>query len=319
MRAAWLLPVCAVVACAPSDPRPSDPPARAPATPAPPVAPPTPSPTPPSLPGIELVEVSGDGFAPVTEPVRVVVSPTALSVDGRQLVALTDGRVARKDLRGEDDQAEVPALVRELAEHPTARLVIAIDAHLTTEALHHVLRSMQYGGTKRTAVVVARTTSALVGAPLVVPWLPRGTTKPAMPDRHAIDRNIDEQAVVVALPGESTADVTSRSPAADLAKQIGSASTGPNPQLGLFVRVARDHMWLSSTAAPRQTIDRVDDAGIARLAAALATIAGQRPNAVDQPALLEVRGEVPIATTLRVLGALRQHFPNVKLRPQRRA
>lgn len=146
--------------------------AREPAAPT--VVPPTAASTQTVSPGVELAEVSSTGFDRADKLVAdVAVSPTALTIRGREIVALKDGKVGAADLDGGAIGTEIPMLRDQAASLP-AKVVLQVDRTVPYQTLTQVVASLGKGGT-RELMFLARSGSSLVGVPIAL-------TPGALPD-----------------------------------------------------------------------------------------------------------------------------------------
>jgi hypothetical protein len=134
-----------------------------------------PPPKPDPLAGVELPEVSGAGSiaGDAGASPLVVVTPSALTIDGAPVLTLRDGAVDAADKEGGALGMKIPKLVSRLASvtgSHDATVTVAIDRRLTYRLLVEVLFSAKQreAGWKRFAVL-ARANGKLVAFPITLP------------------------------------------------------------------------------------------------------------------------------------------------------
>lgn len=160
-----LLLIACLVACG-STPPPPEQPAEVVTTP-PPV-------TDTVSPGIELPEVASTGFDRADRAVaQIAASPTALTVKGKPVIALSDGKVDAADLTGGALGMIIPKLREHTSDFPTAGVVLQLDRRTPFTTLMQIMSTLQ--ASKLLAVsILARTGANTVTAPIAVPANPAG-------------------------------------------------------------------------------------------------------------------------------------------------
>jgi len=133
----FLLIAC-LVACGSSKPV---------AEPDPTVIAPTPTVTTNTSPGIEMPEVPSTGFDRADKAMpQISVSPTALTVSGKEVVTLADGIVGAADLQG----GAVGMIITKLREHAralgAARILLKLDRRTPYLTLLQILSTLQLEG-----------------------------------------------------------------------------------------------------------------------------------------------------------------------------
>jgi hypothetical protein len=147
---------------------------------------PTKPPPPKLLPdGIEVPEVAGHGLAAATDAPAVVVSMTAILVEGAPVIQLAAGKVGAADKEGSEQGLKIPALTQRLGVRRQAAtgsgsaagelgpLVLALDRAQTYGLLYEVLFSAkpEY---KSFSILVRAGTQPLV-VPITLPERRRPT------------------------------------------------------------------------------------------------------------------------------------------------
>lgn len=138
--------------------------------------PPEPTTVPPQVastqtvsPGIELPEVSSTGFDRADQLVAdIAVSPTALTIRGRELVALKDGRLSAHDVEGGAVGVVIPKLRDEAKSFAGKRVVLRIDRTVPFQTMAQVISSLARAGTNQ-LMLLARSGASQVGAPITLP------------------------------------------------------------------------------------------------------------------------------------------------------
>ncbi len=155
-----LLLLACLVACGSSKPVP-EPPAEVVTTPAPV--------TDPVSPGIELPEVASTGFDRADRAVaQIAASPTTLTVKGKTVVTLSDGKVDAADVQGGAVGMIIPKLREHTSDFPTAGVVLQLDRRTPYTTLLQILSTLQ--ASKLLAVsILARSGASTVTAPIALP------------------------------------------------------------------------------------------------------------------------------------------------------
>jgi hypothetical protein len=269
------------------------------------------------MPGVGLAELAATGTVPhEVEPPLLVVTPTAITLDGVPVVALQDGAVDASEREGGALGMKIPRLTAALATSAAiaaasaARdgtpaevrsLDVALDPSLTYGLLTQVLFSAKQKEAGHTQFnLLARSGQKLVAIPLT------------LPDRTAVSaaRSADS-----ASPDNS---VTIR----DLRQQPGAdrSARAPDPEdepLRLVVSVTETEILLWSLSghegtlqAPKLRIARPSATAVAELGQALAEIAKRRWDGRNRPEtshdiLFMADSTITIQAVLELLGAMR--------------
>ncbi len=156
-----LLLIACLVACGSSKP-PAEPPAEVV------TIPPAPA-TDTVSPGIELPEVASTGFDRADRPMpQISASPTALTVKGKAVIALSDGKVDAADLTGGALGMIIPKLREHTSDFPTAGVLLKLDRRTPVTTLLQILSTLQ--ASKLIAVsILARAGAQTVSAPIALP------------------------------------------------------------------------------------------------------------------------------------------------------
>jgi biopolymer transport protein ExbD len=251
------------------------------------VIPPPVATTPAVSPGIELPEVGSTGFVPADRArPQIAASPTALTVKGRVVIALTDGRASAADRGGNALGLHIPefaAAAADLGGRPDDGLVLQLDRRLPCRTLIEILSTLR-SGTHHRFALLARSGPSVVAAPLTLldPLLvtaPRETTVSAA----------GKLGMLIMLKASGELSVTSLS---------GLEGTVTSPRLVM---------------APNPGID------LAQLTATLAEVRARHPAPAESDIVLMAEGSVALQTLVEVIGAVRMTqdgqplFPDVRL------
>lgn len=148
-------------------------------------APPAPAPSPAAAvkaaaipPEVELPEVEPTGYRSAPSPrVRITMTPSALAIDGTQVLTLDKGAIADADLPKLTAAAKPLAALQETIgsvqvfhDRPQAA-VLAIDHRVTVGTLVRAIDAVKQAGVDR-FTLVARTKGGTVVAPIPMPQAP---------------------------------------------------------------------------------------------------------------------------------------------------
>ena len=159
-----ILLIACLVACGSSKPEPEQPTV---------VVPPAPA-TDSVSPGIELPEIASTGFDRADRPnPQIAASPTALTVKGKQVIALTDGKVGAADLNGGAAGMLIPKLREHTRDFGTAGVVLGLDRRTPFTTLMQIMSTLQANG-QLSVALLARAGAQTMTAPVALPPSPGG-------------------------------------------------------------------------------------------------------------------------------------------------
>ena len=219
--------------------------------------PPPPRTVPPAIPataavspGIELPEVGPTGLDRADRLVADVgVSPSALTVKGRVIAALTDGELAAGDVEGGALGTLIPR-VRDAARTLPARIALQVDRRVPARTLVRVLGSLQAGG-RDDVVILARAGAHQMSAPLA-------TTGPT-----SSDLVVSITADALTLSSEKLADLEALTLAlAESRVQRGDTTTALTVQVDGGVPVQRVVEVIGAVRATRDGAPLYPDVGL---------------------------------------------------------
>ena len=228
--------------------------------------------------GVDLPEVAR-GLEPIANATlpTLVVTKTAVIVEGMSVVAIEAGRIDPSDKEGGTFGIKIPKLSHMLGKIPSApSLQLAIDKATPYRVLVEVMFSAkQPEAGWKSFDILARRDGTLVRAPVALPDL-RVADDPTKPATHPHEAPVQP---VVAIT-KTDAFVASIS---------GREGTIKEPKL----RVSLD-----------------DPAAAEKIGEALAGIAQRNPT--KEPAILMADAETPVQRVVEMLAAMRPAYPDVR-------
>ena len=224
-------------------------------------------------PGIELPEIASTGFDRADRAMpQISASPTALTVKGRHVVALSDGNVAAADLYGGALGMIIPKLRELTSDFGAAGVVLQLDRRTPFTTLLQIMSTLQAG--RLIAVsILARSGAHTMSAPIALP--PNGQASAWV--RHTVPPD-----------GAPSSHVQ---PAIALSRS----------ELRLF-SISGTAGTLAKPALVMKTNPGIDLVQLGRMLAELRT---QHPDPADQTMIVVADGTLPIQVVLEVIAAVR--------------
>ncbi len=257
-----ILLIACLVACGSSKPEPEQPIV---------VVPPAPA-TDTVSPGIELPEVASTGLDRADRPnPQIAASPTTLTVKGKQVITLTDGKVGASDLSGGATGMIIPKLREHTSDFGTAGVVLQLDRRTPFTTLMQIMSTLQAGRLLSVAIV-ARAGAQTMTAPVALPASPAAAWV-----RHTVPPD-----------GKPSSHVQP-------AIALGSS------ELKLF-SISGTAGTLAKPALVMKTNPGID---LVELGRKLAELRTKHPDPADRTIVVVVDGTLPIQALLEVIAAVR--------------
>lgn len=233
-------------------------------------------PTPPATdkvsPGIELPEVASTGLDRADRAIaQIAASPTALTVKGKQVVALTDGKISAADLNGGALGMIIPKLREHTNDFGAAGVVLQLDRRTPFTTLMQIMSTLQ-AGRLITVSILARAGAQQLSAPIALPpnqasaWVRHTVPPDGKPSSHVQP--------AIALSGSELR----------LFSISGTAGTMAKPALVMKTNPGIDLVQLGQKLAELRT---------------------QHPDPADQTIVVVADGTLPIQAVLEVIAAVR--------------
>lgn len=259
-----LLLIGCLAACGSSKPTPE------PATP--PVIVPTPPATDTVVPGIELPEIGSTGFDRADRAVaQIAASPTALTVKGKQVIALSDGKVGASDLTGGALGMVIPRLREHTSNFGAAGVTLQLDRRTPYTTLMQIMSTLQAGRLLAVSVL-ARAGAHTMSAPIALP------------------------------PGQASAWVRHTVP------PDGKPSSHVQPAIALSsseLRLFSISGTAGTLAKPALVMKTNPGIDLVQLGKKLAELRVRYPDPADQTIVVVADGTLPIQAVLEVIAAVR--------------
>lgn len=257
-----LLLIACLVACGSSPPPPTP---TADVVPAPPA-------TATASPGIELPEVASTGFdrADQARP-QIVASPSALTVKGKHVITLTDGKVAAADLHGGALGTTIPRLREHTSTFGAVGVLLQLDRRTPFSTLMQIMSTLRAGDLIAVAIL-ARAGAQTMSAPIAVPPSGQGAWV-----RHTVPPDGTPSSRVQPA-------IALSSSALQLFSISGIAGTRAKPALVMKTNPGIDLVQLGRT---------------------LAELRARHPDPADQTMVVIADGTLPIQVVLEVIAAVR--------------